>query len=340
MRFYDIDLSDVTTGKQVLPSSLGGNRLTSLLRDGSKNPAALNIEFDIPVVNYTPGAENKEGYLRIWGLGLADLTSAFNLTPTVGTGVTPSYASVNVKISAGMSAGLPLANPKQQGLIMSGSILQAWGNWLGTDQTLDMRFAPAAGSASDPLNFPFTWGAGTQLSTAIGQTLAVAMPRFKQVIAIKQNIVLPNDEVGVYQSLTQFTDYINGISKFVVGGDYLGVNIASDGSTVYAWDGTVPVGNVGPKQIAFQDMVGQPMWEGPLTISVKLVLRGDLNMGDVIKMPESLTTQTQQSYLNFRDKSSFTGFYEIVGIQHFGNFRQPDAASWNTTITAVNKVKK
>ena len=171
MRYYRLDLLNAQSGAPMLPSSLGGLAITSLLPNGQVNPAALNVEFDVPVTNYTPGAQNKDALFRVWGLGLKDLTSAFNLAPSLD----PSKSGVNVKFFAGMSKGLPLANPQQQGLIFSGSILQAWGNWIGTDQTLDFRFAPlgvfggAVISGSD--SFPFVWMAGTQLKDAIAETL-------------------------------------------------------------------------------------------------------------------------------------------------------------------------
>jgi hypothetical protein len=328
VRFYDIRLTDGTTGKPVLPSSLGGIPITSLLPSGQTNPAALNIEFDIPFANFAAPMQNS--FLRIWGLGLKDISSAFNLTP-VGKPV------VNIQITAGMAKGLPLANPAQQGILLRGAILQAWGNWVGGDQTLDFTFQPSSGSPAAPLNFQFNWQAGTPLSTAIGQTLATAMPNQKQSIAISKNLTLNYDQHGTYQSARQFAAFINGMSQAIVGGTYQGVKMSSDGSTVTVWDGTSQPSATKP--IAFQDMIGQPTWVDPQTISVKLVLRGDLSLGSVISMPESLATQTQQSFLRFQDKSAFTGNYLVQQIQHFGNFRQSDAASWNTTIQATLQPK-
>lgn len=345
MRFYSISLTDGTTGAPILPSSLNTNALTtpgafqpaasgpgqgmaitSLLPNGQFNPAALNIEFDIPFVNFAAPVAN--ALLRIWGLGLKDIGSALDLTP-------PNAPPVNIAINAGMSAGLPLANPKQQGLILKGAILQAWGNWIGTEQTLDFTFQAISGSTSDPLNFTFTWPAGTQLKGAIAQTLATAMPNQKQVINISPSLVLNHDEHGIYQSAQQFATFINGVSKDVIGGTYQGVQISSDGVTVSVWDGTVRPAANAVKAIAFQDMLGQPTWLNTNTISVKLVLRGDLAISDVISLPPSLATQTQQSFLRFQDKSAFTGNYIVQQIQHFGNFRQADAMSWNTTIQAA-----
>lgn len=327
-------MSDATTGKPVLPSSLGGLHLTSLLPDGSVNPAALNIEFDIPVVNYTPGAQNKEAFLRVWGLGLRDISAALDLTP--------KNNSVNVKISAGMSKGLPLAKPGQQGLIMSGSIFQAWGNWVGTDQTLDLRFAPlgAPGGIVKPgvAVFPFTWQKGTQLSTAIAQTLSTAFPNQKQIISISSRLVLNHDEFGIYKSLQEFTNFINEVTRPIIGGNYPGVQITSNGQTVLVFDTTKP-STTPVKKIAFEDMIGQPTWIAPQQITTKLVLRGDLNIQDTITLPPSLATITQQSFLNFQDKSAFSGDFLITEIEHYGNFRQPDAESWNTTIVASQKLK-
>jgi hypothetical protein len=329
MRYYNIALTDGTTGKPVLPASLGGVGITSLLPNGKPNPAALNIEFDIPVVNTTPGNQNQAAMLCIYGLGLQAITSAIDLSPPNNT--------VNVKISAGMSKGLPLANPSQQGLIMSGRIFQAWGNWIGTEQTLNFWFTAngvGAGINDGVDNFPFVWLKGTQLKDALAQTLSTAYPGIKQNIAISPNLVLGNDEIGHYDSLTQLTDYVNSISKTIIGGTYQGVKIATIGDTVTAYDGTVAPQKSAIKKIAFQDMIGQPIWIGQGRIQVKFVLRGDLAVNDTINIPPSFATTSANSQLSFRDKSAQTGNFVVQTVQHFGNFRQSDAASWNTTVEA------
>jgi hypothetical protein len=294
------------------------------LPNGNTNPAALDVEFDLPVYNLTDPDANS-AWLRVWGLGLQDIGNAANLN------------DLNVAVYAGMAKGLPLANPAQSGLILKGKIFQAFGNWINTDQTVDLNFIAGGdiGSPASPQNFPFTWPAGTLLSSAIARTLSTALPGLTQQIAISPKLVLNYDVTGWYQSAQQFADFVNDASSSLIGGTYHGVSIATNGHTVRVYDGTVaPAANT-VKQIAFQDMIGQPTWIGPGIISVKLVLRADLHVSDTIKLPPSLVTQTSGALLRFQDKSAFSGNYLIQQVHHYGNFRQPDAASWNTTIQAV-----
>ena len=327
MRYYSINISNPTTGKPVLPSSLGGLPISSLLPSGGHNPAALNIEFDIPQKTYF--APEQDAWLRIWGLSLKDLSASFNLNGS------------NVMISAGMSKGLPLANPAQQGLILKGMVYQAFGNWVGVDQTVDMNFAPQTGTPSSELNFPFSWKAGTPLSTAISQTLATGMPNFTQKIKINPNLVIGYDESGFYQSLQQFNDYLNARSKSLIkGGTYLGITISTRGTEVSVTDGSVKAEDSDVISIAFQDMIGQATWVDTHTIAAKLVLRGDLTIGSTIKLPPGPVQTTIASnsgfspFQNPAQRANFSGKFVVKHIHHYGNFRQADAASWNTTIEA------
>lgn len=325
MRFYRVEITNPSTGAQVLPSSLGGMSITSLLPSGKFNPSALNIEFDISTLNASDPDNNS--WIRIWGLGLKDTSAALDLN------------GANIEISIGMSSGLPLANPKQQGLVAKGSIYQAFGNWIGTDQTIDLNIISGT-TVRDRSNFPFTWKAGTQLSTAIGQTLGIALPSLKQNISISKNLVVGNDENGVYRDIQQFAAFINNRSKAIVGGTYPGVTISTDGVTVTAFDGTTAPPASKTKKIDFQDMIGQPTWIQPQTISVVFVARGDLSVGDTISLPQSQQTLTIAAQTRFQDKSSFTGNFLVTNVHHYGNFRQASASAWNTTIQAVQVPSK
>jgi hypothetical protein len=348
-----ISTSDPFSGKpitlvnsNVLP---GIPALTSLLPNhpqnpinGQANPAALNIEFDIPVAPFhAPGGA---AWLRVWGLGVADIGNASNLN------------GMSVAVYAGMSKGLPLANPQQAGLIMQGKILQAWGNWIGTAQTVDLHFIPGSnlGSPDTPANVPFTWQAGTPLATAIAQTLSIAMPGVTQQINISPKLVLNYDVTGWYQSMQQFADFINELSTGIIGNApafgslniiggaaYNGVVISTNGQMVRVADGTSPTQATAIKAIAFQDLLGQPTWLEPGIISIKTVLRADLQIMDTISLPPSLVTvgnvdaaQYVASISQPANRTAFSGNFQIAQIHHYGNFRQADAESWNTTIQA------
>jgi hypothetical protein len=342
VRYYDIKLSDAK-GKPVLASSMGGRPISSLLADGTHNPSALNIEFDIPYMN-TPNPDTN-AILRIWGLSLKDISAALDLNGKY------------VEIRAGMTKGLPLANPAQRGLLLKGQIIQAFGNWVGTDMTLDLNFqAPNAAVYTQPLNLIWSWYAGQPIDRAIGKTLDTALRPTTPNIDIKiatldKGLVTASDDIGFYADVSQFASHLKELSRKLVNRpDYPGISIVTDGVTMRVYDTQAPPSApsqaatsptpspAARKAIDYRDMLGQPTWIRSNSISLKLVLRGDLSVGDDILVPKGQQTLTQNTLQNFSgapsSQSTFTGKFQIASINHYGNFRQADAASWNTTITA------
>ena len=341
MRFYNIVMTNAKTGASVLPSSLNGLPLSSLSPDGvTANPGALNIELDIPIAPYHSPDGN--AFLRIWGLGLKDLGGAFNLNPTLGTNGQPT---TNITINAGMSKGLPLATAaaNQAGPIVVGSVLQAFGNWVGTEQTVDIVLAPQTGTNSLPLNYVLNWKKNTQLSDALRTCLQTAIPKAKLDINISSRLTQGHDEPTVHGTLDELNAVVFERSKNIIKDDtYLGVNISYDGITIKVGDGTA---TPAAKKIAFQDLIGQPTWIDANTIQAKFVMRSDLDLLDVVTLPPSLVTGSQGAMTNFSGNQAsgnltFSGDYLIQAIHHYGNFRQPDASSWNTTVDMIPKPKQ
>jgi len=323
MRFYLIQLTNAA-GKVLLPLSLQGIPIGSLLSNGQANPAALNVEFDVPVtVAHTPQGQVM---VRIWGLGIEAMGSAFNLNSTA---TNPIF----ITVWGGMSKGLPLANPGQQGMLFQGQVNQAFGNWIGLDQTIDLICSASVGTYAAPRNIVLNWKSGTTMASAISATLAAAFPGVALKVNINPNLVLNHDQVGYHFTLTEFAEVVKEFSQKIIGGSYPGVDIVYTGGTMTVTDGTGPTGSI--SIINFQDLLGQPTWINPGTISVKVVLCGDLNPNDLILLPPSLVTTTQQSMSQYNPKTSFTGIYKINTMRHYGNFRQPDAASWNTTLECI-----
>jgi hypothetical protein len=336
VRYYSVVITK-SDNTPYLFKSLGGLALTSLLPNspqnpttGLTNPAALQIEFDLAIANVTDPDNSQGAMLRVWGLGLQDIGNAADLN------------GLNVSIFAGMARGLPLANPAQAGLILQGQVQQAFGNWIGTDQTVDMIFAQggSAGTPDAPGNFPFTMAPGTPLGTAIQNTLAVAMPGIPVTVSVSPNLVLNYPQVGHYTTLERFASFVKALSLGIVGSaSYDGVQITTNGASVTVFDGVGPTSGTNTKTIAFQDLLGQPTWIGPGTISFKTVLRADIHMGDTVTLPQTLFTQStaanQRFLANPQNKLTFSGNYLIVQAHHYGHSRQPDASSWNTTFRAV-----
>lgn len=312
MRYYDIRILDATTGNLI-------REFTSIDSvSGSTIPGALTIEMDIPI--YTFDAPAGAAYVRVWGISLQDIGQSSN------------FNGKTIQIYAGMAKGLPLANPAQAGLIAQGQIFQAFGNWQGINQTLDFVFYAATGTSDAPVNLSFDWTAGMLLSTAISTTLKTAFPTYTQSISISPNLVLAHDEPGVHQTLAQFADYINGVSKSIIGGTYGGVRMLIRNNAFMVYDGTTPTT---PKPLVFTDFVGQPTWIDFATIQLQCVMRADIQVGDYVSLPQSQITTTAQSNSQFRNSLVFQGSFLVNRVRHVGSFRQPDAASWITVIDAV-----
>ena len=336
MRYYDLKIFDGITGHVWSVSDSGNFALStartsfsSLRTDGGNNPSALNLEMDAPVVPFhTPQGKCS---VRVWGVPLLALSHAANLNGAL------------FELRGGMSAGLPLANPAQAGLIVTGQIFQAFGNWQGVNQTLDLVMFPAA--ASEQLDIAFQWNAGEPLSTALRATFAQAFPGFSASVAVSENLTTRTPERGHWTTLAQFAKYVNRVTRVIgqksLGANYGGVYITVQGTTVQAFDS---VGVVRPvvTQLAFQDFIGQPTWIGPTTINYKNVMRADIAVGSFVRFPAGIVspyalTTAAAAYPNApaRSKIVFDGKFQVVEVHHFGNFRQADPDSWVTTFNAV-----
>lgn len=74
----------------------------------TNNPTALQVELDIAV---SPTAAPNVGqgvWCRVWGIPLQTVLTANQFT------------NKQIQVFGGMSAGLPLANPNEQGLLVQG----------------------------------------------------------------------------------------------------------------------------------------------------------------------------------------------------------------------------
>ena len=60
------------------------------------------------------------------------------------------------------------------------------------------------------------------------------------------------------------------------------------GGAVYAYDGTT---SFTPKAINFFDLIGQPTWLNYAQIQIQVVMRGDIQVGDVVSLPSGLANR-------------------------------------------------
>ena len=342
MRYYDFAISSPTTGAVWIVTKAGSfaqgpsyaTTFTSWV-NGANNPAAQNFEIDLPVAPYH--VPQGKAVLRVWGVGLQQIGQAANLN------------GQNFKLLAGMKPGLPLTNPanggdqsNQAGLIAQGQIFQAFGNWQGVNQTLDLIVYPGASDTNQDISW--NWLKGTQLSSALAQCFKQAFPLYRPTIQIG-NIVAPGDDQGHYNSLTRLANHVFDMSvKYgtaTYGDQYPGVNIVLNGDSIIATDSTQVISST-PIELKFQDLIGQPTWIEPNRISFKAVMRHDIQIGSLVKFPAAVIspyvlTTDAAAYPNVpaRNKSVFQGTFFVNEVHHFGNFRQPDADSWVTAYTAV-----
>lgn len=318
MRYYDIKILEPTTGALI-------REFTSLSPQGFTLPGALNIEMDIPT--YALAAPAGTAYARVWGVGIKEIGQASD------------YNTKTLQIYGGMAKGLPLANPAQRGLLLEGEISQAYGNWQGTNQSLDLIVQAPVGSQALPSNIILTWLAGQTLSSALAATFATAFPDFTVIglDTINQNLVQSNDDVMAFQTATQLAQYIKGRTQAIINRDnYQGVDLFIQQKQFNVFDGS---STRVAKIIEFKDLVGQPTWIGPQQIQFKTIMRANVGGSDLVELPKGQVTTTAQSYSQFRDQSQFTGNYTIIGARHVGCFRQADGNSWVTVFDATPELR-
>lgn len=325
MRYYSIEID-------------GGPTYTSLL-NGVTNPNALQVEFDIPVAPFASPASTG-AFVKIWGIPLSDISQAKNLR------------FKNIKIFGGFQKGLPLANPAQAGLLVQGYIFQPFGNWIWTDQSLDLIVAPGAAPPNTamphvPPNLVLNWPQGQPMSTAIQNALSIAYPGFTSQININPNLILQQQEAAYFNSIDEFARYVKATSKSIIKTTtYPGVDIVQKGTVFNVYDNTPPaasaastagrVASASPqKSVLFQELIGQPTWIEAPFIQFKTAMRADFSVGDQVTLPKTFvnnSAQAQSSLIN--QQVAFQGKFQIASIRHVGNFRQPTADAWVTVFDA------
>ena len=157
------------------------------------------------------------------------------------------------------------------------------------------------------------------------------------VVNVSDSLILLEDDPGSYTTIQAFTSHVNDLSKtLVTDPTYNGVDIVSNGQTYTVYDNVAQAPGVTPRQIRFQDMIGQPVWIQPAQVQVNLMMRADLTVSQSLLFPKAATTSTEaEQTLQAQDKSSFSGQFTVVFQRHVGHYRNPSGDSWLTTINAV-----
>lgn len=331
MRFYGVKLTNPAGDVVVFDNTSGrfkaapGARFTWTSHDASGNflPGALDVELDIPALPF--GASQGGLAVRIWGVGLPTLAQANDL------------AGYGIEIQGGMRPPYALNKAAKPGVLAVGQVFQGYGNWEGTEQHLDLVVFSQAADPDLAAAIPFSWAKNQPLDQAISAALTAAFPTFTvQGVGAVKNIIQDHDEQGYYTNVKAFAEYILDATA---SGTYTGINIRAVGQVFYLYDNTVAAT---PVEIKFQDLIGQPTWISPSTMSFATVMRADIQLGQAVQMPSGLfppfvlTTPTAAvPNAPSSNRSAFQGTFNVIEAHHFGRFRQPTADAWRTAYVAV-----
>lgn len=335
MRYYSLTISDAA-GKVYVPQGLtlqkgsGKGPTFASTSDGSvtgkPDPNALQIEIDAPVAPFNTPQGN--AMVRVYGVGLPMLSQAANLS------------GGNISLSAGMGVGLPLANSSQAGEILNGFIYQAYGNWQGTNQVLEMVVMMGV-RQKEPIIF--YWKAGASFGDTLMSALKGAFPGCTVNVSVSPSLQTPSDYGFWSFSLTglaeQIQQYTQSLGTKSIDSHYPGVLLTRRGNIITAFDATQPPRVV---SVAFQDLIGQPTWITAGDITFQTVLRSDIEIGDVVSLPSqiavpyALTSATAAApNAPVSSRLAFHGKFMVNEVHHYGSFRAPGADAWNTTFKAA-----
>ncbi len=322
---YDLVINSALDASLLASTSSAATQLahyTSKTNTGGNNGAALKIEFDIPAFCY--GDPAGFASIKVSGVNFADIRASKNLN------------GATLKLQGGMAKGLPLANPSQAGLLLAGTVQQAFGNWQGTEVSLELIVSPKVGTIDQPVNLAYTWAKGDTLEAMVRQVLGIAYPGSVITGQFDPRLIYTEDAPFFYQTMTQLAQFVLETSRAIITDKtYLGAQITPTAVGFRLFDGTE---KPKAKEIRPVDMVGQPTWLDFGTLQFKVVLRADLSVGDIVKLPQgSNVINTAASFTQYRDTLAFQGEFQITGIRHLGDSRQPDANAWVTVVTCVVK---
>lgn len=327
MRYYKLEIID-KTGNTPLDSA--GNPIGPF--DTSKTPGAgLQLQFDALITGYDVVSSGTA--LALYGIPITMLRESTQL------------AGCMVYLTAGFSGGLPLENQNQQGLILSGNIYNPYANWQGTHQSLNLIVNPSPllndrGQAS---SITLNGKTGDKLSDVLRGGLSTAFPGFTLDITISDKLVWTENAPAVYTRLSQLATTVRSHSFYTMNqDDYTGVQMVIQGQKIRVFDNTI--GSSGGVLILPQELIGQPTWIGPFSVSFKCPMRAELHCGDIVQLPENITSgpgtllavSNERTLSAYRNQVNFSGNFLITSVRHVGDYLNPDSSNaWVTIYEAV-----
>lgn len=327
MRRYHLVVTSPSTGGTNNSNSAVATAGKSFILDSqtgsADNTAALDIAFDISV---GPLALAYVGsYVEVFGVSIQDVANIHK------------WQGGTLSLYGGFSAGFPLANPAQYGLLAKGYVLQAFGNWTGTHQSIIFILAP---TASDN-QVVFHWAVGQKLSQAVTSAIKSSYPGITVVSNLTNDPVATTEDAHLCSSMYGLFSYIKSITyKLGLAKSIGGIQAKVSGVQVILYDS--PMKST-VTTFDFDDFQGQPVnfgYGSSSTVQATLNLRADLSIAANFKFPSqvaagySITQPASPSPLA-KNSSVMKGQFMINFLRHVGRFRDPQGLSWVTVVNGV-----
>ena len=326
MRFYNITIAPPIEN----PESFSAFTFSSQSGIGDNNYSALRVDLDFFQDWFHQPSAN--GHVKIWGIDLKDLNQKGDLNPVL---INKTFQYKQIIIQVGMSKGLPFANPRQAGLAIYGSIIQAFATWQGTEVGLDLVFIPSNINPNVQANIPAIWQKKTELTDIVKTALNTAYPNTLVNGSFSTGLKWTENTQSQNFNLINFAQAVNDISKIInKKPNYLGASITINNNGFYLSDnGVTPTA---AKTIFFTDVIGNLTWLGRNLIQAKVVMRADINVGDYITFQQNIPVlNVVNNESQYRNNLSFNGTFWVTRVHHMGSSRQADGNAWVTVIDAV-----
>lgn len=309
--------------------------------DASLTPTyALDLDFDFNLVSYD--VVTSGSLVTLYGIPISFLYQAVN------------FVGANITLSGGFGKGLPLSNPSNSGILLYGTVYDAYANWEGTSQSLNWvvnalvcksdipYYQNTLQEAPESINFSVL--RGQPIQPAISMAISQAFPDYELSVNIDNSRLIASENYNITSSsMPSFASNIKQISQQLIKDpDYFGVNIALNGRTITVYDNTNP--NLQRViQLEAYEIIGQPTWLQYPNISVKVPLRGNIRVSDIIQLPMGtdqansiLNISQQNSFSRARSMTAFNNRFVVISVRHIGGYQKADANNnWVTILEAT-----
>lgn len=319
MRYYDVEIIDKNRKRQ--------------LSINTKNNVGLQIELNAVVNGFS---QTGTATLKIFNLPVKYFMRQMD------------FVGMTIRIKGGMSKGLPLSKPEQQGVLIFGTIQFCIGEREKGVNYLMFSIVPGPALQTPFKGVVLKWDKGTRLNDALRNAMVNAGFNSNQYqINISDDWVATGDSHASYKTMNQLGQALNNYSRNVtLPKDAIFINLYFDaGSERYIiTDGTTAPRS---KIITLYDFIGQPYWINGSSyninttvgfIALPVTLRGDLKPFDQIEVVDPQVTKVSDGssaiLLASGARVGFKGKMTISQLTHVANYSTAGGENWVTIIEA------